>query len=264
MYHRIAIGSCLFVIACSNVQPSLPEVEPHYYFVEVARPTKPKLPELMVAKEETITPRILPRNMIEVEGNYCPVVEEKCLKRIDDLRCVEFTPSKCISKERKHLHFLIDKFEWPNEEGAFPESGLNWHDAKKRCESVGKRLCEEEEWNISCEGEGISPYPYGLKRDNTVCNIDKRWIDFRGCSKNELYQGVRSSSDSACRSPFGVIDMSGNVDEIINRPNGKAPYRNESTGGYWGPVRDRCRPKTRVHNEFEGIYQTGTRCCKDI
>jgi hypothetical protein len=32
-------------------------------------------------------------------------------------------------------------------------------------------------------------------------------------------------------------------------------------GGYWGPVRARCRPATRAHNEDFVAYQQGFRCC---
>ena len=32
-------------------------------------------------------------------------------------------------------------------------------------------------------------------------------------------------------------------------------------GGYWGPVRNRCRPMTVDHNEWHSGYQIGFRCC---
>ncbi|MFS8071048.1 MAG: hypothetical protein ACMG6S_32165, partial [Byssovorax sp.] len=34
-------------------------------------------------------------------------------------------------------------------------------------------------------------------------------------------------------------------------------------GGYWGPVRTRCRPATRSHDENHLFYQEGFRCCTD-
>lgn len=33
-------------------------------------------------------------------------------------------------------------------------------------------------------------------------------------------------------------------------------------GGYWGPVRTRCRPATRAHGPEHAFYQQGFRCCK--
>jgi sulfatase modifying factor 1 len=34
-------------------------------------------------------------------------------------------------------------------------------------------------------------------------------------------------------------------------------------GGYWGPVRDRCRPMTIAHDENFAFYQIGFRCCSE-
>jgi sulfatase modifying factor 1 len=34
-------------------------------------------------------------------------------------------------------------------------------------------------------------------------------------------------------------------------------------GGYWGPVRTRCRPSTRVHGLDFSFYQQGFGCCAD-
>ena len=219
-------------------------------------------------------------DMVEVQGSYCPQVQEICLKWLDKdqsskangglgpLRCAEFKfPTKCLSKTKTNLHYCIDKFEWPNKEGSLPEVGFDWYGAIDRCESVGKRLCEENEWNFAAEGPSSNPYPTGYTRPTNQCNIDKPWLDYTKYKRsewNQIYQGIASDSNSSCKSWAGIINLSGNVDEIINRPNGKPQYRNESTGGYWGPVRARVRPKTQVHNELFSDYQLGTRCCSNI
>jgi hypothetical protein len=41
------------------------------------------------------------------------------------------------------------------------------------------------------------------------------------------------------------------------------PYKSGLKGGYWGPVRDRCRPMTTAHYENFVFYQIGFRCCAD-
>ena len=41
------------------------------------------------------------------------------------------------------------------------------------------------------------------------------------------------------------------------------PFKSGLKGGYWGPVRTRCRPMTTAHNEEFQFYQIGFRCCAD-
>ena len=69
------------------------------------------------------------------------------------------------------------------------------------------------------------PYPYGYARDATICSIDKSWRPYHESAMrprdgimamaemDRLWQGVRSGSQPRCRSPFGVYDLTGNVDE---------------------------------------------------
>jgi formylglycine-generating enzyme required for sulfatase activity len=65
-------------------------------------------------------------------------------------------------------------------------------------------------------------------------------------------------------SPYGVHDMVGNVDEwVVNVSQFGHPYVSGLKGGYWGPVRTRCRPMTTAHDENFRYYQIGFRCCGD-
>jgi hypothetical protein len=56
--------------------------------------------------------------------------------------------------------------------------------------------------------------------------------------------------------------MTGNVDEWTKTAR-TTGYQSVLKGGYWGPVRARCRPATRAHNEDFVAYQQGFRCCSD-
>ena len=84
----------------------------------------------------------------------------------------------------------------------------------------------------------------------------------RGAEASRLDQREASGENPLCASPYGVMDMTGNVDEWVVNESGK-PYKSGLKGGYWGPVRDRCRPMTTAHNERFAFYQIGFRCCKD-
>ena len=133
-----------------------------------------------------------------------------------------------------------------------------WTEAQAICAGQGKRLCGDSEWTLACEGAKHLPYPYGQKRDAKACNIDKRLLEVdtraildpnrRDAEVQRLWQARRAERGADCTSPYGVVDMTGNVDEwVVNREC--KPFKSGSKGGYWGPVRNRCRPMTTGHAE---------------
>jgi sulfatase modifying factor 1 len=212
--------------------------------------------------------------MLLVEGEYCTAVVEHCLKWLDPdnkgvngpVMCAHFAPSTCVGA-KVHKKFYIDRFEFPNVEGAKPLLKTTWTDMKASCEGLGKRLCTRSEWTFACEGPDIHPYPYGdgYHRDDTACNIDRPYRDpFRqGVTQEELDQSVPSGSMPRCVSPFGVHDMTGNADEFVFNTALK-PYKSGLQGGHWVKgARNRCRPMTDNHNEWFTFYPEGGRCCKD-
>ena len=73
-----------------------------------------------------------------------------------------------------------------------------------------------------------------------------------------------SSGSMPCISPYGVYDMTGNVDEWVINSSGH-PYKSGLMGGHWvRGARNRCRPETVAHAESTVFYEIGGRCCKDI
>jgi hypothetical protein len=218
---------------------------------------------------------VCPAGTVEVEGDYCPFVEQKCLRWLDPetkMRCAEFAPTSDCSVRTAHKHFCIDQYEYPNSPGAKPQVMVTWNQAKAACGAVGKRLCGESEWTLACEGSERLPYPYGYARNAEACNIDKPHDDVnerlfldprtRDAEAARLDRREASGSHEACVSPYGAYDMTGNVDEWVVNESGH-PYKSGLKGGYWGPVRDRCRPMTTAHDENFAFYQIGFRCCSD-
>ena len=219
-----------------------------------------------------------PPDMVKVDGTYCRAVEQICLDFISEQRdrCAEFRPTvRCIGTTTRKT-FCIDRYEYPNRVGILPTLGVTWGDAGKLCAAEGRRLCTDSEWTLACEGDEMRPYPYGFKRDSRACNIDKPYIvpdeaayadpERRAAEAKRLDQSEPSGSRSACVSPFGAYDMTGNVDEWVVNERGSAksaPYVSGLKGGYWGPVRNRCRPMTVDHNQWHFGYQIGFRCCAD-
>ncbi len=195
-------------------------------------------------------------------------------------RCQQFDKAAWleVSKtlETKPMDYCIDRYEYPNVKGQYPIIYVSWYEALELCQLQGKRLCDEDEWTFACEGEDAQPYPYGdgYTRDPSKCITDSQWLayneksmvprdgDMAGHEMDRLWNGFASGAQTECRSPKGVYDMTGNVDEWTRsvRP-GERP--SILKGGYWGPVRTRCRPSTRSHDQNHTFYQQGFRCCAD-
>ncbi|UQA54788.1 formylglycine-generating enzyme family protein [Polyangium aurulentum] len=215
-----------------------------------------------------------PQSVEELQKKTCT----KWISREYPERCAEFDRGQWleISKEfaAKSMNYCMDRFEYPNQRGAYPVLMVNFHEANEMCAEQGKRLCNEEEWTFACEGEEAMPYPYGYVRDTEACVIDHTWRAYNEKAMQQrdglavmleldrLWQGVASGSRPKCKSAFGIYDLTGNIDEWTRSVRS---WERPSIlkGGYWGTVRTRCRPATRSHNENHTFYQQGFRCCAD-
>lgn len=227
-----------------------------------------------------------PEDMAFVEGDHCSLVEQKCRdfaldkdgKPIEAV-CLKFEkPSICKSTGRWHLRYCMDRYEYPNKVGEKPMVLVDFREATKLCKAQEKRLCTPAEFNFACEGEDMWPYATGFERDPTKCNYDKEWrkksrdmLAYEDCMKNKpcaeqfarLDQRHAIGEPKTCVSPFGIYDLNGNVNEWVFVPWGKTPFRGGIKGGWWGPVRNRCRPIVTAHDEKYNGYEVGFRCCKD-
>ncbi|MFO0738857.1 MAG: SUMF1/EgtB/PvdO family nonheme iron enzyme [Labilithrix sp.] len=239
------------------------------------------------------TRRGCPAGMVHVKGLFRDEARGQStgmIERLQDGACTDWIskefPARCRVFDRQKiaqdiasvpttaLDFCVDRFEYPNVFGQYPMIVTTWREADAICKSEEKRLCTENEWTFACEGEEARPYPYGWTRDEAACVIDRPWRAFtEGAlqprdsekARNELdtlWQGEPSGSRTLCRSSFGVYDLTGNVDEWTRSVN-PTGYRSILKGGYWGPVRARCRPSTRAHNEDFIAYQQSFRCCSE-
>ena len=218
-----------------------------------------------------------PTDMVLIDGDECSEVDQPCLEweaeapgEAQRMRCLRFAPSRCIGT-LTHVRFCIDRYEYPNVKGRLPVVMKTWVQATALCASRGRRLCKGGEWTLACEGEERLPYPYGYVRDESACNVDRplsgpypRMLEHqpRGVEVSLVDWRAPSGAMTQCTSPYGVHDMTGNVDEWVVNETGH-PHASGLKGGYWGPVRDRCRPMTVAHDEQFAYYQIGLRCCED-
>jgi formylglycine-generating enzyme required for sulfatase activity len=206
-----------------------------------------------------------PVDMVLVAGERCGLVEQVCKGFLDppgmpERACREFEKPTACKGAKRAMRYCIDRYEFTSPGEKLPLVNVAFPEAEHLCRKMDKRMCFEQEWEFACEGPEGWPYPYGFTRDGARCNHDKSILFVQG---NELYdQRVPADSLPGCKSPFGVFNLVGNVDEWTHRPGMKPPNRSILRGGWWLMGRSRCRAATSSHNETYAGAQTGFRCCK--
>ena len=218
-----------------------------------------------------LTPSACPdaSHMVLVEGDYCPEVRQDCKRYLESggpfayYRCAEYTSATCLSKARKHMRYCIDRDEYARPGEPLPMSHASWTDAKNVCEKQGKRVCLESEWNFACEGEEMRPYPYGWKRDADACNADRMDLLTPYGRLKDLRVGA--SDKPRCVSPFGVHNLSGNLEEwtTLDATAGSSYPRPAMKGAFWQPSRNHCRANQTAHDRYYNGTETGFRCCAE-
>lgn len=130
-------------------------------------------------------------------------------------RCVEAGVCRAIARPREGIAELPDH----------PVQGVTWVEAKAYCGWVGRRLPTEAEWEKAARGTDGRLYPWG----------------------NELPAGPMSNYDfllgdvtevgryPEAASPYGVLDMAGNVWEWTADWYGEEYYQNSPRENPMGP-----------------------------
>ncbi|MEE8106595.1 MAG: bifunctional serine/threonine-protein kinase/formylglycine-generating enzyme family protein [Planctomycetota bacterium] len=101
----------------------------------------------------------------------------------------------------------IERSGWRFSEGAgnHPVTGISLHDAMAYAAFAGKRLPTAPEWEHAARGVDSRDYPFGSTLDPTACNTDSGSVAPTGTYPRD-------------RSPFGVLDLAGNVAEWTDDP----------------------------------------------
>jgi formylglycine-generating enzyme required for sulfatase activity len=160
--------------------------------------TSAKMDEVLVAELLAETPR----HSVDLGAYYIDLTE------VTNLQWKVYLDAT----GRKASSTLIE-FGWPTgdvPEGQehFPITNVNLPEIRDFLTWCGKRLPDEAEWTRAARGDDVREYPWGDKWDAKFCQS--------AMSTPPVAIAVGSHPEGA--SPFGVLDMAGNVFEWVDSP----------------------------------------------
>src|SRR5687768_6020196 len=110
------------------------------------------------------------------------------------------TPPQSFKSQRRSDYFNNIEFK------DYPVVYVTWGQAKAYCEWAGRRLPTEAEWERAARGDDFRTFPWGEdKADGLLANFNMLVGDTS-----------RVGTYPTGSSPFGVLDMAGNVAEWVN------------------------------------------------
>jgi len=187
-----------------------------------------------------------------VMGMKAEAAYDQCQQYSDHCRLDNFSDAEPVHKVYLDA-FFMDRFEVTQEEYQAcvqagpcrsskqfegfdrprqPVVGVGWEDAKSYCGWAGKRLPTEAEWEKAARGPEGREYPWGDA--SASCEYAVMSEEGQGCGRKKTWE---VGSKPAGASPYGALDMAGNVWEWVADSYDKNYYRVSPAKNPTGPKR---------------------------